>query len=43
MPIIQTILMWDLARYVEEVEQVRKALKVRQHQFHLLGHSWAAF
>lgn len=32
--------MWDLARYVEEVEQVRKALKLDNSNFYLLGHSW---
>ena len=32
--------MWDLPRYVEEVEQVRKALKLDNSNFYLLGHSW---
>ncbi|HMI78060.1 MAG TPA: proline iminopeptidase-family hydrolase [Ferruginibacter sp.] len=32
--------MWDLARYVEEVEQVRKALNLTKDNFYLLGHSW---
>jgi proline iminopeptidase len=32
--------MWDLPRYVEEVEQVRKALKLTNDNFYLLGHSW---
>lgn len=32
--------MWDLPRYVEEVEQVRKALKLDKDNFLLLGHSW---
>lgn len=32
--------MWDLGRYVEEVEQVRKALKLDKDNFYLLGHSW---
>ncbi len=32
--------MWDLARYVEEVEQVRKALNLTPENFFLLGHSW---
>lgn len=32
--------MWDLPRYVEEVEQVRKALGLDEHNFYLLGHSW---
>lgn len=32
--------MWDLPRYVEEVEQVRKALHLDKDNFFLLGHSW---
>jgi proline iminopeptidase len=32
--------MWDLPRYVEEVEQVRKALNLTPDNFYLLGHSW---
>ena len=32
--------MWDLPRYVEEVEQVRKVLKLDNTNFYLLGHSW---
>lgn len=32
--------MWDLPRYVEEVEQVRQALKLDKENFYLLGHSW---
>lgn len=32
--------MWDLPRYVEEVEQVRIALKLNKDNFYLLGHSW---
>ena len=32
--------MWNLPRYVEEVEQVRKALKLDNSNFYLLGHSW---
>lgn len=32
--------LWDLARYVEEVEQVRKALGLNKDNFFLLGHSW---
>ena len=32
--------MWDLPRYVEEVEQVRKALHLDKNNFYLLGHSW---
>jgi proline iminopeptidase len=31
---------WDLARYVEEVEQVRKALGLGKDNFYVLGHSW---
>jgi len=30
----------DTARYVEEVEQVRKALGLDSRNFYLLGHSW---
>ena len=32
--------MWDLPRYVEEVEQVRKALHLNNDNFYVLGHSW---
>lgn len=32
--------MWDLPRYVEEVEQVRIALGLNKDNFYLLGHSW---
>jgi proline iminopeptidase len=32
--------MWDLPRYVEEVEQVRQALSLNKNNFYLLGHSW---
>ncbi|MBJ6144139.1 proline iminopeptidase-family hydrolase [Hymenobacter sp. BT559] len=32
--------MWSLPRYVEEVEQVRKALNLDKDNFYLLGHSW---
>ena len=32
--------MWDLARYVEEVETVRTALHLDKENFYLLGHSW---
>lgn len=32
--------MWDLDRYVEEVEQVRVALGLNKDNFYLLGHSW---
>ncbi len=31
---------WDLRRYVEEVESVRKALGLTKDNFYLLGHSW---
>ncbi|HEX8562014.1 MAG TPA: proline iminopeptidase-family hydrolase [Flavobacterium sp.] len=31
---------WDLQRYVDEVEQVRKALNLDKDNFYLLGHSW---
>ncbi|VXC33438.1 Proline iminopeptidase [Flavobacterium sp. 9AF] len=31
---------WDLSRYVEEVEQVRKALHLNKDNFYVLGHSW---
>ncbi len=31
---------WDLDRYVEELEQVRKALNLSPDNFYLLGHSW---
>jgi proline iminopeptidase len=32
--------LWDLPRFVEEVEQVRLALKLDSNNFYLLGHSW---
>jgi len=32
--------LWDTARFVEEVEQVRQALGLNQDNFYLLGHSW---
>ena len=32
--------LWNLARFVEEVEQVRKALNLTKDNFYLLGHSW---
>ncbi|TGE14087.1 proline iminopeptidase-family hydrolase [Hymenobacter elongatus] len=32
--------LWSLPRYVEEVEQVRKALNLSKDNFYLLGHSW---
>ncbi len=31
---------WQLPRFVEEVEQVRQALKLDNSNFYLLGHSW---
>ncbi|SET08610.1 proline iminopeptidase-family hydrolase [Hymenobacter actinosclerus] len=36
----QDTAMWSLPRYVEEVEQVRQALKLDSSNFYLLGHSW---
>ncbi len=32
--------LWDTARFVEEVEQVRTALHLDKDNFYLLGHSW---
>ena len=32
--------LWELARFVEEVEQVRQALGLDRDNFFLLGHSW---
>ena len=32
--------LWNTARFVEEVEQVRIALKLDSTNFYLLGHSW---
>jgi proline iminopeptidase len=32
--------LWELPRFVEEVEQVRQALRLDQTNFYLLGHSW---
>ncbi len=32
--------LFDLGRYVEEVEQVRTALHLDKNNFYLLGHSW---
>jgi proline iminopeptidase len=32
--------LWDLPRFVEEVEQVRVALELDRDNFYLLGHSW---
>ena len=32
--------LWNLPRFVEEVEQVRQALGLNKDNFYLLGHSW---
>jgi proline iminopeptidase len=32
--------LWELPRFVEEVEQVRRALGLNRENFFLLGHSW---
>jgi proline iminopeptidase len=32
--------LWELPRFVEEVEQVRQALGLNQTNFYLYGHSW---
>lgn len=32
--------LWSINRYVDEVEQVRKALGLNEDNFYLLGHSW---
>ena len=32
--------LWELPRFVDEVEQVRQTLKLDQSNFFLLGHSW---
>lgn len=32
--------LWDLPRFVEEVEQVRQALKLDKNNFYLYGQSW---
>lgn len=32
--------LWELPRFVEEVEQVRRALGLEPDNFYLLGHSW---
>lgn len=36
----QDTTLWDLPRYVEEVEQVRQALQLNKDNFYVLGHSW---
>jgi proline iminopeptidase len=32
--------LWEIPRFVEEVEQVRQALQLDRNNFYLLGHSW---
>lgn len=32
--------LWTVERFVDEVEQVRKALELNKDNFYLLGHSW---
>lgn len=32
--------LWETSRFVDEVEQVRQALKLDKDNFYLLGHSW---
>lgn len=32
--------LWDLPRFVDEVEQVRQALRLDRNNFYLFGHSW---
>ena len=32
--------LWDVSRFVEEVEQVRQALGLDKNNFYVLGHSW---
>lgn len=32
--------LWELPRFVDEVEQVRRALRLEHTNFYLLGHSW---
>jgi proline iminopeptidase len=32
--------LWEIPRFVDEVEQVRKALALDRSSFYLLGHSW---
>jgi proline iminopeptidase len=32
--------LWTIERFVDEVEQVRKALELNKDNFYLLGHSW---
>jgi len=35
--------LWNIERFVEEVEQVRKALGLTKDNFYLLGHSWGGW
>jgi proline iminopeptidase len=35
--------LYELPRFVEEVDQVRQALGLDRDNFYLLGHSWGAF
>jgi proline iminopeptidase len=35
--------LWDINRFVEEVEQIRKALGLNKDNFYLLGHSWGGW
>src|SRR6185503_1120242 len=32
--------LWEIPRFVDEVEQVRKALGLTRDNFYLVGHSW---
>lgn len=32
--------LWEIDRFVDEVEQVRRALRLDRSNFYLLGHSW---
>jgi proline iminopeptidase len=32
--------LWEITRFVEEVEQVRQALELDRNNFYVLGHSW---
>ncbi len=32
--------LWEIRRFVDEVEQVRKALSLDKNNFYLFGHSW---
>ena len=35
--------LWTIDRFVDEVEQVRQALKLNSENFIILGHSWEVF